>query len=350
MQETVITHLNGALPPQLISMAVSDRSVAVSLIKSKLHIILLNADSPVDSGFGFRSFPNLMGLDCLERTARARNRRKYRIRTHCPSDEGSGDIHASVIKEKYQSANWANDLIWLEFLSNVIVRLWLLHLDTLTARECRDKYILAVRQCRGYGVSHFSLTKVTISIITRENNEELQNSDGSVPKKSNDYGETGSVSMCEDNATSMQHRWVPVESSYVCKTSPNHNDGSPVSAVALQLSIDSDGISLLGHTATTEHPSSIDLRGNPSENKSAEIRRQTGESEEQCSRNDKITAQLLLRVSFDHIVSWGYNDVELIIKFKQRDGNHEDSYYSDDDDADENQYLQVLKYIMMIHI
>ena len=55
------------------------------------------------------------------------------------------------------------------------------------------------------------------------------------------------------------------------------------------------------------------------------------------STNDMKSKKVLFKISLDEILSWGYNDNTIILKFKQRGSGHEASYYSDDDDNEESQ-------------
>ena len=346
MQETVFARLNDALPSQLTSMAIVQRVVSGSMIKSKLRAILGDADSTANDRLGFGSFPNIMGLDCLERTARAGSRDKFRIQTHFPRKASQQEIQSKDMKERDKEPDWADDTIWLQFLSSVIVRLWLLHLDTLTAKECRDEYLLAARSCSGYGICKFYAARAKMSILTLETVNDTLQSSGSLKKGKNREDNTSirrrSSSIHQDD---LNHdaRCVPIERLYACNTSSKEMNGSITSTIALQLSIDADGISLIERKrlieTMVENSDSVNSRWR---NNSIELGDEVnGDPLELSCKKDLELTSLLLSIKIDDIISWGYSDVELIIHFKQREGNHEDSYYSNDDEEEDNPSLQV---------
>ena len=346
MQETVFARLNDALPSQLTSMAIVQRVVSGSMIKSKLRAILGDADSTANDRLGFGSFPNIMGLDCLERTARAGSRDKFRIQTHFPRKASQQEIQSKDMKERDKEPDWADDTIWLQFLSSVIVRLWLLHLDTLTAKECRDEYLLAARSCSGYGICKFYAARAKMSILTLETVNDTLQSSGSLEKGKNREDNTSirrrSSSIHQDD---LNHdaRCVPIERLYACNTSSKEMNGSITSTIALQLSIDADGISLIERKrlieTMVENSDSVNSRWR---NNSIELGDEVnGDPLELSCKKDLVLTYLLLSIKIDDIISWGYSDVELIIHFKQREGNHEDSYYSNDDEEEDNPSLQV---------
>ena len=346
MQETVFARLNDALPSQLTSMAIVQRVVSGSMIKSKLRAILGDADSTANDRLGFGSFPNIMGLDCLERTARAGSRDKFRIQTHFPRKASQQEIQSKDMKERDKEPDWADDTIWLQFLSSVIVRLWLLHLDTLTAKECRDEYLQAARSCSGYGICKFYAARAKMSILTLETVNDTLQSSGSLEKGKNREDNTSirrrSSSIHQDD---LNHdaRCVPIERLYACNTSSKEMNGSITSTIALQLSIDADGISLIERKrlieTMVENSDSVNSRWR---NNSIELGDEVnGDPLELSCKKDLELTSLLLSIKIDDIISWGYSDVELIIHFKQREGNHEDSYYSNDDEEEDNPSLQV---------
>ena len=346
MQETVLAHLDDALPPQLTSMAIVQRVVSGSTIKSKLRAILGDADSTANDGFGFGSFPNIVELDCLERTARAGSRDKFGIRTHCPRKASQQEIQSKYMKERDEEPDWADDMIWLEFLSSVIVRLWLLHLDTLTAKECRDEYLLAARSCSGYGICKFYAARAKMSILTLETvNDTLQSSD--FLKKGKNREDNTSIrrrsSSIHQDDPNHDAKCVPIERLYACNTSSKEMNGSTTSTIALQLSIDADGISLIERKrlieTMVENSDSVNSRWRNNSIELGDV--VNGDPLELSCKKDLELTNLLLSIKIDDIISWGYSDVELIIHFKQREGNHEDSYYSNDDDEEDNPSLQV---------
>lgn len=341
MQETVSAQLVNVLPSHLRDMPPSRRATAGDLIKKKLREILHRAhdgNSPLEatSGFGFGSFPNIMGLDCLERTARARNRSKYRIRTHYSDGLTTVSNVSSESKENIQELNWSILSIWQEFLSSVIVRLWLIHIDTLTARECRDEFLKTSSHCRGYGVVKYYPSSARISILTREVDEEYTPSRGLPGVGKYEEGEAGTRWYSYSDATVAAPQWVANETSYVCNTSSIHREGySKVKTMAILFSLNSEEISLSEYTSAEDEERAVDAEDSRTRSRSAE--EEKGDSKVEDSINSEMNHRLLLRIALDDIISWGYNDSELIIKFKRREGNHEESYYSDDGDMDEDE-------------
>ena len=342
MQETVLSHLSDVLPSKLTSMAIVDRAVNGSTIRGKLRVILGDSDFPVNDGFGFGSFPNIMGLDCLERTARARSRGKFRIRTNCPNEASQEEIKSGDMKGRDQEPNWANDMSWLEFLSSVIARLWLFHLDTLTAKECRDEYLLAARSCGGYGTCKFYAARAKIVILTLEAVNDTLRSSESLKKGENGEDVTSirrrTSSIYQDDSTHVA-KCVPIERFYACNTLLKQTDGTFTTTIAIQFSIDAEGISLVEHSKLIEElANGSDTINSRSRTNSIELRNVV--SNDRAEQSDLVRTRLILSIKIDDIISWGYSDVEFILNFKQREGNHEDSYYSNDDEED-NQSLQV---------
>ena len=342
MQEAVQANLTGVLPSHLTNMLLTQRTVAGSLIKQKLSDILddVVGDSPTEHGFGFGSFPNIMGLDCLERTARSRNQSKYKILNL--SDEVTPRTTKKK-KESIQGVNWAVQPIWMEFLCSVVVRFWLLHLDTLTAMECRDQYLQCARRCVGYGIVKFYPARVKISILTIANEEDARRER---QMSGFDEAEMGvrwySASICEslnqDNDggafAPASPTWAPIESIHTCNISSNHWQGSSkVIGIVLQLSISAEEVTVMEFVTVTEDQFEADRVI-----ERLGCQEGTRESKVEVQHSGNLTTpKLLITIGLDDIISWGYNDEELIIKFKKREGNHEDSYYSNDSDEEESE-------------
>lgn len=312
--------LDKSLPPNLTDMTPLCRANVSEIIKSQLHAMIeevTDLEVTFEDGFGFDLFPNIMGLNCLERTAQSRNRGKFRILTHYPIDDSTLSIEAVAKREKTVDINWSDDAVWREFLCCTIVRLWLLHIDTLTARDCRDEYLLAAKQCIGYGAAKYHPSAVRISVLVLQHMTEVSQKRSPTRGKWNAHTGYDDSSIDDDvRSNSKMPVYVAMVSEYTCHTHTEQT-GSPIESVvvgtSLELSITCEEVTITECTDGTH-----------------------------VSNSQKV----LIKIAMDDIISWGFDEATLVIKFKQRGGGHEASYYSDDEDEDDSMELAQVSFYL----
>jgi hypothetical protein len=181
--------------------------------------------------------------------------------------------------------DWTNQQTWNEFLCSVVACLWRLQLDDITAKEIKDDYLRSARQCLGYGITVFYPS--VIKTYRRVNNS----------KSLNDHG---------DDLLTGELPWITVE--------------TELSYDPLKLLISAEGVAV------------------------KKI------AEKEISQNiKKATLKFLLEITFDDIISWGYNDEFLTIYFELRRERHRGvrpKNCSDDRDGTQDLELQVRETII----
>jgi hypothetical protein len=330
MQEIVMNALDKSLPSTLIEMTPLRRADDSETIKNQLHAIIeevTDLEVTFEDGFGFDLFPNIMGLNCLERTARSRNRGKFRILTHYPIDDPTLSIEAVAEREKTVDINWSDDSVWREFLCCTIVRLWLLHIDTLTARDCRDEYLLAAKECQGYGAEVYHPSAVRISVLVLQHMTEVSQKRSPTRGKWNAHTGYDDSSIDDDNrSNSKMPVYVAMVSEYTCHTHTEQT-GSPIETVIVRTTLE---LSITCEEVTITECTIIDRAENL--NAPSVVEYALNDSTHVINSNSQ---KVLIKIAMDDIISWGFDETTLVIKFKQRGGGHEASYYSDDEDDED---------------
>jgi hypothetical protein len=184
---------------------------------------------------------------------------------------------------------------WVAFLYSSVVYLWSLFFEDLTSRECRDLFLRRVRKCTGYGSTVFFPSAVTISVL-----KELEETE-SIMKQ-------GKEKSAENIEGVKKPLWITIENEYMshsnCTSLVMNQQEQAVPFLlesTIMLSVVTEGLIL------SECIKPIDVIHDSPNN-------------EICQGNrDATIPRVLLKIQFDEIVSWGYNDDLLIIKFTGSD-------------------------------
>lgn len=310
MKEIVKSSFESVLPIKLKNMIPSNRDDAKNAIQSRF-IFLVNhvIRSEFPDVCVSESEVEIKEFDVTDFAFQSRASRKLKRSLHRNALKISRSLKPTEI------CDLSDNFLWSDFLCTIIVKLWLL-LVNLTAQECREQYLSFARYLIGYGAVKFYPSAVRIGILTLQ--EEI---DSTGQMDAANGGSDDNYHVTYDN--SKIPRWTTLETVYCCNTSTgqvwnSHNQTQVTTTI--QVEINFQGVLVMEHSVTRTIMSE-----------------QTNLQKCRESTNDMKSKKVLFKISLDEILSWGYNDNTIILKFKQRGSGHEASYYSDDDDNEESQ-------------
>lgn len=187
---------------------------------------------------------------------------------------------------------------WVAFLYSSVVCLWSLYFEDLTSRECRNLYLRGVRECTGYGSTVFFPSAAKLSVL--KDSEKLER----IEKEGK--GANADEIIDAKQIVGKKHRWVIIENEYKshnnCTSLIMDQQERVLLESTIMLSVVTEGLVL---SECTKKPSNVihDSLNNEIGQRSI----------------DTTTSKVLLKIKFDEIVSWGYSDELLVIKFRGRD-------------------------------
>lgn len=306
MKEIARNSLEKALPTKLLNMASSNRADAVNMIESRSQYLVnqvIRREFHNENEFEIDEF-DVNHTACQIR-ANSNLKRSF-VRNALKTSNNLKPNHIP---------NWSDDSLWKDFLSTVIVRLWLLLLN-LTAEECREQYLSSARRSIGYGAVNFYPSAIRINMMTLQEECEFTGPTGVVKI---DIENSGSNDDDGYYTSSKIPIWTTLQTEYSCNTrSRQSSDSTNLTRVTTTIQVDINFREVL----VTEHSiTETDILEDKTRIK--------------ITSNIK-SKKVIIKIMIDEILSWGYNENTVILKFKKRGYGHEASYYSDDDENDTN--------------
>jgi hypothetical protein len=300
MKEIVNNSFESVLPIKLKNMMSSNRDDARNAIQSRSQFLVNHVIC--------KEFSHESEVEIIEFNT-----------THCAcQSKASSKQKRSLLRNALkisrnlkptQISDLSEDSLWSDFLCTIIVKLWLLLLN-LTAQECREQFLSSARHLIGYGAVSFYPSAVRINILTLQEEIELKGRAGAAQI---DLEHVGS-----DDGTSKIPIWTTLQTEYSCNTRSgqawnSHNLTQVTTTIHVQINSQ--------EVLVTEHSNTRTI-----------MSEQFNLQKSRGSTSDVKSKKVLFKIMIDEIISWGYNENKIILKFRQRHPGHEASYYSDDDD------------------
>jgi hypothetical protein len=304
MKEIVKCSFESVLPIKLKNMVSSNRDDARNAIQSRSQFLVNNVickEYPHESEVKIKEFDNIDSA-CQSRASSKLKRSLLK-----------NALKISRNLKPSETTDLSDDSLWSDFLCTIIVKLWLLLLN-LTAQECREQYLSSARQLIGYGAVSFYPSAVRISILILQEDLELT---GQADAAQIDSERVGS-----DDGSSKIPIWTTLQTAYSCNTRTgqawnSHNLTQVTTTIHVQINFQ--------ELLVTEHSETRTI-----------VSEQFNMQKISGSISDMKSKKVLFKIMIDEILSWGYNENTIILKFKQRRSGHEASYYSDDDDNNDS--------------
>jgi hypothetical protein len=306
MKEIVKCSFKSVLPIKLKNMVSSNRDDARNAIQSRSQFLVNNViwkEFPHESEVKIKDFENIDSA-CQSRASSKLKRSLLK-----------NALKISRNLKPSEITDLTDDSLWSDFLCTTIVKLWLLLLN-LTAQECRDQYLSSARHLIGYGAVSFYPSAVRISILILQEDIKLS---GQADAAQIDSERVGSDS---DDGASKIPIWTTLQTAYSCNTRTgqawnSHNLTQVTTTIHVQINYHE--VLVMEHSVTR-----------------TTVSKQFNKQKFPGFISEMKSEKVLFKILIDEILSWGYNENTIILKFKQRRSGHEASYYSDDDDNNDS--------------
>ena len=315
MQKVVMKNLDEAISSVLTALDVSKRIDAAVTIREQLVPTTFEStltDMAFGSGNKYHKFSNASFAGLKKSVSLDKGGCSIQS-VHSPKPSLESNV-INVVEGVSKSSDWSDDIVWREFLSRIIVHFWQYNRNRLTIEECRDEFLSSAKNCFGYGTHKYYPSEIKISIQSlQQEPTSHQNRIPNCPTSSKSF-----LSDVDDNSNSISPKpliWASVESYLTCQINEEvSHDLKELNTIekSLQLSICCEKIVVTEITMV-------------------QVKTMYGNKDVLSRMETSVEVQ---RIMLSDIVCWGYNDLSIAIKFKQRGNGHEASYYSDDEDED----------------